>query len=84
MQIKQIPQRAMPTCDCNSEISVFVRRYGTGMHYWLSCSACGAIGKQAIPSRVLSKLERDQAVHLETDDTEVEEMVNESESLFGH
>ena len=69
MLLGQIPPRAIPKCVCQSEISVFVREYGNGIHYWLSCRECGKMGQQAIPRHVLSKWERDRAICIDRDES---------------
>lgn len=58
--IRQVPIRALPACDCNGQILIFTRTYGTGEHYWLECGTCFSKGTQAVSKGIIQYNERIQ------------------------
>lgn len=56
--LRKVPSRALPSCECESQILIFTRNYGTGEHYWLECGSCLRVGHQAVSKGIIKYNER--------------------------
>lgn len=55
--LRRVPNRALPTCQCKGEILVIARQYG-GEHLWLECGSCYKRGHQAVSTRIVKLREQ--------------------------